>query len=182
MSPPARALIAVMAAFVAFTTLWPLLLPLILALASVSSSFLTFVLSPSSPSSLVRLCTHKLVTHTVAKYYVKKVLRAAHAFVVRRETGEWVRWIRRLGDSCAGAACLNDVPFLGPVFDAQNDAGTEARGDGDDELLTLSSALATALDSVRDVVAGAEPPVRLSAAERRRSIDAVVAGCVGECR
>ncbi|KAK7567745.1 hypothetical protein IWX91DRAFT_366224 [Phyllosticta citricarpa] len=166
-----------MAAFVAFTTLWPLLLPLILALASVSSSFLTFA---SSPSSLARLCTHKLVTHTVAKYYVKKVLRAAHAFVVRRVTGEWVRWIRRLGDSCAGAACLNDVPFPSPIFDAQNDAGTEARGDGDDELLTLASALATALDSVRDVVAGAEPPVRLSAAERRRSIDAVVAGRVGE--
>ncbi|KAK8154812.1 hypothetical protein IWX90DRAFT_481202 [Phyllosticta citrichinensis] len=207
MNPPAIiAFIAVVAAFAASLTLLPLLLPLLLHVLSLplttmssSSFFLTLASSASFsfPSTrlvalwLVRLCAHRLVTHTVAKFYVKKSLRAVHAFVVRRAAlmcgweWRWEGWGWRWGTSrwwwwwWCGASCAACGEALRSAWlGAENDPDVAVAAP-EHEWPAVVAALAAALDAARDVVAGAEPPVRWAALERRRSIDAVVAGCVG---
>ncbi|KAK7532986.1 uncharacterized protein J3D65DRAFT_62825 [Phyllosticta citribraziliensis] len=185
---PILAFTAAVAAFAAFLATLPLLLPLLISLPLTtmpsSSSFLALpsLSSFPFPSStrlqavwLLRLCAHRLVTHTVAKFYVKKGLRAVHGFVVRRATCGW-DWGagRRRPESSLRSA------WLGTENDPDGAANDPDVAVAAQEKLELS-ALVAALDAIRDVVAGAEPPVSLQvdALERRRSIDDVVAGCFG---
>ncbi|KAK8236640.1 hypothetical protein HDK77DRAFT_295469 [Phyllosticta capitalensis] len=215
---------------------------IITALAEATTELLatTSTLLAQAVVLLVRLCCHKLVTHTVIKYYLKKCLRIVNTHVQRTPAWQW--WARRCrgwwtwlccwldrscGSSSGGAGGVvqlqldgqggmeraemvspalplprfqrqleqkHDRDVLGPVFrpsgGRSRSAPSEAwmpvqRGRRTAELdaehggqLVSVTALAAALDSVRHVVVGAEPPVTRAAA-RQPSIDEVFVGGLG---